>query len=85
MVGVAHHAQQVVVHQHLPVAGGAGADTNGGDLECSCDGCGNVPQDALQHYGKAACLLQGTRLRENPQGLVCCLGLGPEATCRFGP
>ncbi len=54
VVRVRDHAQQVVVHQHLPAALAARPDANGGDGQRAGDGGGDGPGDALQNQREAA-------------------------------
>src|SRR5690606_37849951 len=53
--------EQVVEDQHLAVAGGAGADPDGRDLEPLADLAGQRRGDALEHQREGARLLAGDR------------------------
>ena len=59
-------AQQVVIDEDLPVATGAGADADGGDLQLGRDPRGRGGGNALQHDAEGPGLLGRQRVGQQP-------------------
>lgn len=78
-VRVVVHAQQVVVHEHLPRRVGPRADANRGDLESLRDRLRHHGRHALNHHAKGPGLLQRQRVVEDGPGLDGGAALGAEA------
>lgn len=76
VVFMLHHAQQVVVHEHLSVGVRAGTDANGGDLQLLRDRQPDLRGDALDHDGEAPCVLQRARVVQQGQRGRCGAALG---------
>src|ERR1039458_8757176 len=67
-------SQQIVEDQNLPIALGAGADTDGRDLQLARDHAGDLARDAFENDTTGASALQGDRvvhqLLDGLQGLA---------------
>src|SRR5712671_2668201 len=64
------HAEQVVDHQHLPVALQAGADADGGDADAAGDLRAQLRGNRLEDQRVAARLLQLSRVGQEARRLV---------------
>ena len=55
-------SQQIVIHQHLPVTVGAGADANGGNLDLLGDERRHFARNPFQHHATRAAAFQRQRV-----------------------
>ena len=63
-------SEHVRADEHLPVAGGSGADADRRDAEPGCDGRGEIGRDRFEHQGERAGFFKGESVGDEHLGVM---------------